>query len=53
MVYEQSLANLSRLAAELQQAQSRIKISQAELDDTLLRAPIHGTILKIHSRPSE
>ncbi len=53
MAYEQSLANLNRLAAEIQQAQSELKVSQVELDNTLLRAPIHGTILKIRSRPGE
>lgn len=53
MAYEQSGANLNRLAAEIQQAQAEIKVAQAELDNTLLRAPIHGTILSIHSRASE
>ena len=53
MAYEQSLANLNRFAAEIHQAQSELKVSQAELDNTLIRAPIHGTILKIHRRSGE
>lgn len=53
MAYEQSLANINRLTAEIQQAQAEMKVAQAELDNTILRAPIHGMILRIHSRASE
>lgn len=53
LAYEQSLANLKRLSAEIARAQSEQKIAEAELDNTLITAPITGTIVKIFSRPGE
>jgi HlyD family secretion protein len=53
LAYEQSLANLKRLSAEIARAQSEQKIAEAELDNTLIAAPITGTIVKIFTRPGE
>lgn len=53
LAYEQSLANLKRLSAEIARAQAEQKITEAELDNTLITAPITGTIVKIFSRPGE
>jgi HlyD family secretion protein len=51
LAYEQSLADLKRLSAEIVRAQAEQKIAEAELDNTLITAPITGTIVKIFSRP--
>lgn len=53
LAYEQSLANLKRLSAEIIRGQSEQKIAEAELDNTLITAPITGTIVKIFTRPGE
>lgn len=53
LAFEQSAANLKRLAAEIANARSEQKISEAELENTLIYAPISGTILKILSWPGE
>lgn len=53
LAYEQSLANLKRLSAEIARAQSEQKIAEAELGNTLITAPITGTIVKIFARPGE
>lgn len=53
LAYEQSLADLQRLSAEIVRAQAEQKIAEAELDNTLITAPITGTIVKIFSRPGE
>lgn len=53
LAYEQSLADLKRLSAEIVRAQAEQKIAEAELDNTLITAPITGTIVKIFSRPGE
>ncbi|AEI99993.1 ABC exporter membrane fusion protein, DevB family [Nitrosomonas sp. Is79A3] len=53
LAYEQSLADLKRLSAEIVRAQAEQKITEAELDNTLITAPITGTIVKIFSRPGE
>ncbi len=53
LAYEQSLANLKRLSAEIAHAQSEQKIAEAELDNTLITASITGTIVKIFTRPGE
>ena len=53
LAYEQSLADLKRLSAEIARAQAEQKIAEAELDNTLIVAPITGTIVKIFTRPGE
>lgn len=53
LAYEQSLADLKRLSAEIARAQAEQKIAEAELDNTLIAAPISGTIVKIFTRPGE
>lgn len=49
----QSEANLKRLSAEIAHAQSAQKIAEAELENTLIYAPIAGTVLSILTRPGE
>ncbi len=53
LAFEQSAANLKRLSAEIARAQSELKVAQAELENTLIYAPITGTIMKIFTRPGE
>lgn len=53
LAYEQSLADLKRLSAEITRAQAEQKIAEAELDNTLIAAPITGTIVKIFTRQGE
>ena len=53
LAFEQSQINLKRLASEIAQARSELKIGQAELSNTRIAAPISGTVLKIHTRPGE
>jgi len=49
LAYEQSLADLKRLSAEITRAQAEQKIAEAELDNTL----ITGTVVKIFARQGE
>ena len=53
LTFEQSEANLKRLSAEIANDESEQRISEAELKNTLIYAPITGTILKILTRPGE
>jgi len=53
LAYEQSLADLKRLSAEITRAQAEQKIAEAELDNTLITAPITGTVVKIFARQGE
>jgi HlyD family secretion protein len=53
LALEQSMANLERLSAEIANAEAELKISQIELENTLIYAPISGTILKILTWPGE
>ena len=53
LALEQSGIILKRLSAEITQAQSELKISAAELNNTQIVAPIDGTLLKIFARPGE
>ncbi|MBY0473883.1 MAG: efflux RND transporter periplasmic adaptor subunit [Nitrosomonas sp.] len=53
LAFEQSAANLKRLSAEIARAQSELNVAQAELENTLIYAPITGTIMKIFTRPGE
>ena len=53
LAYEQSLADLKRLSAEITRAQAEQKIAEAELDNTLIAAPITGTVVKIFTRQGE
>ncbi len=53
LAFEQSKANLKRLTAEIASAQAEQKVSEAEFENTLINAPISGTILKIHTWPAE
>lgn len=53
LALEQSGIILKRLSAEITQAQSELKISAAELNNTQIVAPMDGTLLKIFTRPGE
>ncbi|PTQ79615.1 HlyD family secretion protein [Nitrosomonas ureae] len=53
LAFEQSAANLKRLSAQIAHAKSEQKIAEAELENTLIYAPITGTIVKIFARPGE
>jgi len=53
LAFEQSGIILKRLSAEIMQAQSELKISEAELNNTQIVAPMDGTLLKIFTRPGE
>lgn len=53
LAYEQSEANLKRLSAEIFNAQSEQRILEADLENTLIYAPINGTVLKILTWPGE
>ncbi len=53
LAFEQSEANIKRLSAEIANAQSELKVTEAELDNTLIYAPISGTVLKILAWPGE
>ena len=53
LAYEQSLADPKRLSAEITRAQAEQKIAEAELDNTLITAPITGTVVKIFARQGE
>lgn len=53
LAFEQSEANLKRLSAEIANAQSEQRVSEADLENTLIYAPIAGTIVKILTWPGE
>lgn len=53
LALEQSEATLKRLSAEIGNAQSKLKIAQAELENAFIYAPFTGTVLKILTRPGE
>lgn len=53
LAFEQSLANLQRLSAEIANAQTEQSIREAELENTFIYAPIAGTIVKILTWPGE
>ena len=53
LALEQSEATIKRLSAEIANAQSKLKVSEAELDNVSIRAPLTGTILKILTRSGE
>jgi HlyD family secretion protein len=53
LAFEQSTAKLQRLSAEIAHAQAEQKIAEAELENTLIYAPISGTIVKVFARPGE
>ncbi|SFP86002.1 HlyD family secretion protein [Nitrosomonas cryotolerans] len=53
LAFEQSEANLKRLSAEIASAELELRISEAELENTFIYAPITGTILKILAWPGE
>ncbi len=53
LAFEQSKAILKRLSAEIANAESELKVAKVELENTLIYAPISGTILKILTWPGE
>lgn len=53
LAFEQSEANLVRLTAEIANAQAELKVAEAALENTLIHAPISGTVLKILTWPGE
>ncbi|MDP1558068.1 MAG: efflux RND transporter periplasmic adaptor subunit [Nitrosomonas sp.] len=53
LAFAQSEANLKRLSAEIENVKSEQRVSAAELKNTLIYAPITGTILKILTWPGE
>ncbi len=46
-------AELKRLSAAIEQAKAELNIAETEFNDTLISAPIAGTVLAIHSWPGE
>lgn len=53
LALEQSETAIKRLLAEIANARFRQKISEAELENTFIYAPITGTVLKIQTRAGE
>jgi HlyD family secretion protein len=51
--YDQSKVMIKQLEAEIERNQADQAIAKAILGNTILRAPISGTVLKIHTRPGE
>lgn len=53
LAFEQSKLNAQRLSAEIENAKSQLRIAEAEFENTIIYAPLTGTILKILTRPGE
>ncbi len=53
LAFKQSQLNVKRLLAEIENAKSQLMIAEAELGNTIIVAPISGTVLKILVRPGE
>ena len=53
LAFEQSKSILKRLSAEIANAESELKAAKVELENSLIYAPISGTILEILTRPGE
>jgi HlyD family secretion protein len=53
LAFRQSQLNVQRLLADIEHAKSQLLISEAELESTIISAPISGTVLKILTRPGE
>jgi HlyD family secretion protein len=51
--FNQSVANIRALRAELSATYSQVKLAEEEVKQTEVTAPIDGTILKIHTRQGE
>ncbi len=51
--YYQAQASVAALKAEVQSAKANLVLAEEQLKQTILTAPIGGTILKIHSFPGE
>lgn len=51
--FNQAQANIKALGAELAAAKSQVSLAEEEVKQTEIRAPIDGTILKIHTWPGE
>ena len=50
---QQASANILALKAELEAQKLRVSLAEEEVKQTVVDAPIDGTILKIHARPGE
>ncbi len=53
LAFKQSQLNVERLLVEIENAKSQLLIAEAELGNTIILAPITGTVLKILTRPGE
>jgi len=53
LAFEQSVANIKRLSAEIINAESEQRIAEVALDNTFIYSPLTGTILKILTWPGE
>ncbi|MCP5291596.1 MAG: efflux RND transporter periplasmic adaptor subunit [Burkholderiales bacterium] len=53
LAFKQSKLNVQRLLADIDNAKSQLLIAEAELENTIILAPITGTVLKILTRPGE
>ncbi|MDZ4149598.1 HlyD family efflux transporter periplasmic adaptor subunit [Methylicorpusculum sp.] len=51
--YDQSKVLIKQLEAEIERNQADQAIAKAILGNSFIRAPISGTVLKIHTRPGE
>ncbi|SEQ89985.1 HlyD family secretion protein [Nitrosomonas sp. Nm51] len=53
LAFRQSQLTVERLLADIDNAKSQLLIAEAELENTIILAPISGTVLKILTRPGE
>ena len=53
LTFKQSQLNIQHLSAEIENAKSQLLIAEAELENTIIYAPIRGTVLKILTWPGE
>ncbi|MDP3332696.1 MAG: efflux RND transporter periplasmic adaptor subunit [Methylococcaceae bacterium] len=53
LAFLQSQATIAALQAEIANARAEQKVAEENLAKTVIKAPISGTIIKIHARPGE
>lgn len=51
--FQQAQATIKHLQAEITTARANQKVAEEELKNTIIKAPLSGTILKIHAWPGE
>lgn len=53
LTFQQSQAKIRELQAEIATANANLKQLEEELKNTVILAPISGTVVKVHARPGE